>query len=460
MKKIISLICATITVAIFAFSATADTKPDFYINAINPGYSIDGMANVGEFIELKKSSTEPISLSGLSLRYTNGSGNSSVLFEFPENSAMIGQNLLLRLASSPDSANADLTYTKTLAFEAGPLELVSSEGAVLDSACWTGKDGCSSKFSSSKPTVLVWDDESGAYQHLEDYSPDFDEENPSYQSPPVEEPEDETVTPKCRNLLFSEILSYYELDQSEQFIEFYNGSDEDIDTDGCQINYKKKNYPLSGIAKARNYFVYFPTAFVLTKNPTSSNTIDLIDTDGTTVDSLTFYNGQKKATSYAQFGYGDTGKENWLTTYHPTPGVTNDYQAYRTCPAGKIINEDTGNCVKITTIDTLKPCPAGKYRNPLTGRCKSLETDSSSLKPCAEGYERNPETGRCRKIKSNTGADYPLSVQESGDEQTNFIAISAIIALVSLALIYIIFQFRYEIAKFFRKFFHSIRSKK
>ena len=454
MKKIILGAFIIFGSVFLGLTAMAEPKSDIYINAVNPGYSIDGIANVGEFIEIKKSSDEPFSLSGLSLYYTNGSGNRSVLFEFPDNSTMIGQTLLLRLASSPNSGNADLTYTKTLAFEAGPLELVTNDNVTLSSICWTGKNDCSSKFSSSKPTVLVWSDETKTYQHLEEYEPEFDAENPGYQAPIVDEIEEESIFPKCRNLLFSEILSYYELDKDEQFIEFYNGSDEDINIEGCQIEYKKKNYPLSGIAKARDYFVRYLNDFTLTKNPTSSNDINLIDADGSIADTLTFYNGQKKGTSYALFGYDENGKENWLITYHPTPGLSNDYQEYRTCSAGKVINEETGNCVKITTVDTLKPCPAGKYRNPLTGRCKSLETDSSAPKPCAEGYERNPETGRCRKIKSNTGADYPLSVQESGDEQTNFIAIGAIIVLISLALIYIIFQFRFEIVKFFRKIFH------
>ncbi|MBQ2637677.1 hypothetical protein IJG10_00940, partial [Candidatus Saccharibacteria bacterium] len=139
-------------------------------------------------------------------------------------------------------------------------------------------------------------------------------------------------------------------------------------------------------------------------------------------------------------------------TYMPTPGEENNYQKFKTCPVGKVINEETGNCVNETTLSTtLAACPEGKYRNPLTNRCKSYATTASAeLKPCAEGYERNPATGRCRKIVSNDGADYSL-VSETFEEKSKFIALYAVIGIVALGVIYILFQYREEIKKKFER---------
>ncbi|MBR5027006.1 hypothetical protein IKX64_00185, partial [Candidatus Saccharibacteria bacterium] len=116
--------------------------PEIYIKAISPGYTFDGKTNVGEFIELGKSpDVSSISLAGFVLSYTNSSGNSVILYEFPEGSWMTGESILLRLASSSGSELANLTYSKTLAYKAGPLMITKGE-AIVDQVCWTDKDGC------------------------------------------------------------------------------------------------------------------------------------------------------------------------------------------------------------------------------------------------------------------------------------------------------------------------------
>lgn len=449
MKKFIITISAAVASIIALGSTVSATSPPISISAINPGYTIDGVANTGEFIELRSSSDSAVPLTDLTLKYTNSSGNSSVIFEFPSDSTMLGETLLLRLASSPSANEADLVYTKTLAFSAGPLEL-QYKGETISSICWTGKNDCYGKFSSTHPTSLVFNEELEKFEHLKDYYPSFDPEKPSYHVPPTDTTKEETVIPKCRGLQFSEIFSYYENNYSEQFIELYNPLDHDINLDGCELKYKKKNYRLSGIIQSDHYFARYATDFKLTKNPTSSNSIELIDTDGLTIDEATYYNGQKKATAYAQFGHQSNGEEQWLQTYIPTPGEANNYQPYKTCEVGKVINEATGNCVKASSITkVLSPCPAGKYRSPITNRCRSLGSSTKELKPCAAGYERNPDTNRCRKIKQNTGAAYPLSASQTGD--SNFVALGAILIIIVLALFYIAFQFRYEFLDLFRK---------
>lgn len=430
--------------SIFYHSHVHATPPPVLIKSLNPGYTVDGRSNTGELIELTKLSPDSISLAGLSIGYTNSSGKKTIIYAFPDGSQMTGETLSLRLASSPTSELADATYTTSLAMKAGPLELIY-DSAVLDSVCWTGKDGCFSSFRSQDPTTLVRDLDSLDFTHQADYQPTpFDPLRLSL----TLSIDDEIPPAQCQGLEFSEVLSFYETSRSEQFIELYNPTADQILLDGCQLFYKNRHFPLSGIIPPESYFTRYATDFSLTKNPTSLNQIFLIDTNGATVATLNLPNGQKKATSFARFGFHSDGTAQWLSTYAPTPGEPNHYQQFRTCPPGKVINEATGNCVKPITVKTLEPCPPGKYRNPLTGRCKNLITIPAP-KICPAGYTLNPATNRCRKIPSvNTGASYPLTPTTSTPAST-FIALGALIFIIVLGLLYIAYEYRCEIAKLF-----------
>ena len=290
----------------------------------------------------------------------------------------------------------------------------------------------------------------GEFEHLSSYEPSYNKD--SYY---VEEDTDKgmVVVSQCKGLEFSEILSYYEASRTEQFIEFHNGTSEQILLDGCKIRYKNKSYDLSGIVLADEYKVYYPELFSLTKNPTSSNLLEIIDVDGTIVDTLNYPNGQRKGTSYALIGYDDSGKELWHITYAPTPGAPNNYQEFKTCEAGKVLNQETGNCVKATSI-TEKTCKEGYYLNILTGRCKKIE--QKTAKTCKEGYYLNPETNRCRRITENNGADYSLE-PEKYEEKSSFVALYAVLGALGLGLIYLIYESRKEIWKLFRKVFPKSR---
>ena len=427
-----------------------DDIPELFIRAVNPGYTIDGKSNVGEMIEIsRKNSDAPISLAGTAISYTNSSGNNSILFEFPEHSWMTGETILLRLASSPESELAAVNYKKTIAFS-GAIQLKNND-AIVDEVCWTGKDYCYKSFKSAHPTVLVRNLKIGLFEHLDEYEPHYDET--SYFVEQTEEEGYGKVASQCRNMKFSEILSYYETTKSEQFIELYNNGPEQVLLDGCKIRYKNKNYLLKGIVKPEGYFVYYPEGFSLTKNPTNSNTLELIDTDETAVDKLVYPNGQRKGTAWALIGYDEKGAEIWKMTYAPTPGEPNNYQEFRTCEKGKVINEATGNCVKVADLK-VKVCKDGYYLNILTGRCNKVKDTKN--KTCKEGYYLNPETGRCRKIKENKGADYSLE-PENYEESSAFIALYAVLGVIGVGLIYVIYEFRQEIWKLFGKAFRRFR---
>lgn len=427
------------------------------IRALNPGYTINGDSNAGEFIELVNLTGAPISLAGFSLTYTNSSGNITPLIEFPEGSVLTGENLLMRYYNSPEATLSDLTYTTQLALDTGPLEL-RYNGEIVDTICWTGKSPCLPKFNSKSPTSIVRDLETDEFSHIINYRPVFVPGRTTLILPaPVVDDETGNTTggqAKCRALEFTEIYTYYETAQSEQFIELYNPSDSTITLDGCAVRYKNKTYGLSGSIAPESYFSFYPgEQFSLTKNPTKSNQVDLIDADGQVVDELIYPHGQKKSASYAKF-FDASGAESWHITYSRTPTAFNQYQEFRTCPVGKVINPLTGNCINATSISdsSANACPAGKYRNPLTGRCKNIESSSSELKPCAEGYERNPETNRCRKIAStNDGASYALVPDTGETSTTTFVAFGVVIAVVLAGVIYISLQYRREIMRAFRK---------
>ena len=417
-------------------------EQEIYIKAINPGYTKEGKSNAGEMVEIaRKSSGEPIMLAGIAVRYTNSSGNTSILLEFPENSYLIGESIILRLASAPEAELANLNYGKTLAMKGG-VELVKGE-EVLDGVCWTGKAGCYKEFVSSKPTSLVRNETNGQFEHLDEYESIYDAL--AFRVETAQEEEGFGRMPsQCKSVQFSEVLSYYETVKSEQFIELFNLSSEQVLLDGCQIRYKNKNYRLEGMIGAEEYYAYYPIDFSLTKNPTNQNVLELIDVDGNVVDEISYPNGQRKGASYAWVGYNEAGERIWRVTYAPTPGSGNNYQEFKTCEEGKVINEATGNCVKVSTIAAAKICPEGQYLNILTGRCKKYVIENE--KTCKEGYYLNPETGRCRKIVENKSADYGLE-PEKYEEKSSFIALYLVIGVIGLGVVYLCYEFRRDIKR-------------
>lgn len=445
---------------------------DLIINALNPGYTVtendDKFSDVGEFIELLNLTDAPLVLAGYSLRYTNTTGKTVSLFTFPEGSYMTGKHLLLRYYKSPEAESSDLTYKTSLAMKAGPLELYY-EDEIVDQVCWTGKTGCTKEFkndsSTSFRTTLLRNIVSGEFEHFPviEYEPEYDPEIINFvlsDEDEVDSDESENLSPVCRGLEFSELLTYYAEDKSEQFIEFLNPTSQAIKLDGCKINYKNKLYPVSGTVLSGGYYAFYNSeTFSLTKNPQNPLALALIDANNEIVDEITYGNGQKKSTSFARV-YDTSGAEAWQLTYAVTPNAENIYQKFKSCEDGKVINEATGNCVKVTSLKSaattlqeklLEPCPEGKYRNPLTGRCKNITTTTSTLKECAEGYERNPATNRCRKITSdNDGADYAL-VPNTRSDGTVFIGIGIVAIIIALGGTYVILQFRSEIARTLRK---------
>ncbi len=467
--------------------------------AVNAGYKDDGSAQNYDFIELERIVEDYLELSSFRIIYTNSAGNVSGEISFAENLRMLGNRLVLGASISPQYSSADGSYylydfgSSGIASTAGMLELYRGEDKI-DEICW-GKLECDNSY--AKFATKFEDNYSlkrcskecldGVDFTMEKYYPDIYFESIA-ELPSDKESEVVSVSPSCNGVKITEVYSYYQANASEQFIELYNPTDVPILLDSCRVVYKNSVYPLFGELAPGDYYAYQDATLSLTKNPVSTNTISVIDLDGTVVDSIDYPNGQKRGTSYALFD-ANTELAFWRQTYQPTPSSANIYQEFQTCPEDKIINPATGNCVKkveASAEESAVICPEGKYLNPLTNRCKKIEAatvltpckdgyernpdtnrcrkieNTTTSTECKEGYERNPETNRCRKIRENTGelADYaPMPVEDS-EEYRNpkiFIAISTIAVAAIASISYVIYQYRLEIRKAIKAFSSKFR---
>ena len=414
--------------------------------AVNAGYKDDNSAQNYDFIALEKLSDEALALADFELVYTNSSGKEAGNIAFVNEQELQARVLVLGFAKSPQYAENDAGYlynfgSAGLASTAGKLSLFQNK-ELVDEVCW-GKIACAhqlSKFATDAESNFSAVLRDGEFVQ-EKYYPDIDE------AAILRKEKEKNY---CQNLQITEIYSYYEESSAEQFVELYNSGDDCL-LDGLNIGYKNKSYPLTGMLSAGAYLSYQDASLALTKDPTSSNTVSIIDDVGEIIDEVSYPHGQKAGRSYAQIG------GQWSITYARTPGAENVLQEYQTCPEGKVINEETGNCINEDS-ESETVCPDGKYLNPETGRCKKIE-EESTLGECAEGYERNPETNRCRKIQDTDGSEYAprTSASTSYSEPRRFVAYIALGLAILAGLIYVVFQYRQEITKFFRTLAGSLK---
>ena len=453
-------------------------------HAINAGYKDDASAQNYDFIELERLTDSGLGLAPFRIVYTNSSGNLAGEISFAEDLLLSSEHLLLGASVSPQYSQLEgsiYSYnfgSSGLASTAGKLELYQDD-QLIDEICW-GKLTCSSsyaKFATKEEdnySLVRCSGDCADNYVSQKYYPSPNPDSITTIVTETEEPD-----PSCSGIVIGEIYSYYTTDISEQFVELYNPTETSIPLDFCTLRYKKTTFPLSGNLDSGEYYLFRSADLALTKDPASSNLLEIIDSADSVVASASYPHGQKKGTSYALFD-ANLDTSFWRQTYSPTPGSANIYQEFQSCPAGKIINPTTGNCVKKATRSTIT-CPAGKYLNPLTNRCKNITAASTltpckegyernpvtnrcrkitsattALTPCKDGYERNPETNRCRKIRENTGetTDYaptPTSEEDKYQNPKIFIAITAFATVIVAGFVYVVYQYRQEIRKAFRR---------
>lgn len=123
------------------------------------------------------------------------------------------------------------------------------------------------------------------------------------------------------------------------------------------------------------------------------------------------------------------------------------------CGPGRERNPETNRCRNIASAQPqYVPCGPNQERNPETNRCRLIETASSELVPCGPGQERNPETNRCRRVA------VPNEQAIAGVQDVNVIATETPISwrfaifVGLLALIYGIWEWRYDIKNAYHRF--------
>ena len=304
-----TLVLATL-IAAPAFAEDVLPAPaPLYFSAVNAGYKDNDSAQNADFIELTKTTSEPLPLADYHIRYFNSSDKQAGELAYDDTMYLEGDKLVLGYKNNPQFADAPAEYLYTfsssgLASTGGRLQLLEDEN-VIDEICW-GKVTCERqlpKFATDaeqNQTALRCEDECEAEFDYDKYYPEPDFEAITIVLP--EDPEEleessasaeEAVAPvSCKGLIFTELLSY----SDDQFIELLNTSSETIDATGCQIRFKKKYYPLDAQIKPSAYYVVDDVP--LTKNPSSSLTLELLDDNGT-VDEISYAKGQKTGVAMA-----------------------------------------------------------------------------------------------------------------------------------------------------------------
>jgi len=278
------------------------------------------------------------------------------------------------------------------------------------------------------------------------------------------------------------------IDEGNEFIELYNPNISDISLENY-IFYvgtyaTKYNFPSNSIIGAGQYIVFSNDNIKFTLLNTTSS-VTLSSADGTLTDETPVYINSSDGMSWALVD------NIWQYTNQLTPGRANIASSIELddgltptsnlapCAANQYRSTETNRCrLIITSTSSLTPCKDGQYRSEETNRCRSIVSDSIALSACDEGQERNPATNRCRSISAVLGVS-SLSPCKAGQERNpatnrcrnvasaiptaeykpeqtnestnNYIIWWSLAAVLLVAIIYGIWEWRQEIVGLFRK---------
>ena len=277
-------------------------------------------------------------------------------------------------------------------------------------------------------------------------------------------------------------------DEGNEFIEIFNPNNTDIDLTNYVLyvgaNNTKYNFPAGSKIDAGQYLTFSNDEIKFTLLNTTGNVI-LRSVDDTLIDETPVYDNPGDGMAWALID------NVWQYTDQPTPGsanvsssveidsdvvlisnlapcADNQYRSPETnrcrlivtstsimapCKDGQYRSEETNRCRSIASDSAaLTPCDEGQERNPATNRCRSITAvlAASSLVPCKEGQERNPETNRCRNIASAIPlAEY--KPEQTNQSANNYIIWWSLAAVLLVAIMYGIWEWRHEIVGLFRK---------
>ena len=276
-------------------------------------------------------------------------------------------------------------------------------------------------------------------------------------------------------------------DDGNEFIEIYNPNNVDIDLVNYVMyigtNNAKYNFPTGAHIHTGQYLTFSNDDIKYTLVNTTGKVM-LRSADDTLIDETPIYENPGDSIAWALID------DVWQYTDQPTPSSANvasliefDIEIVVTsnlapCASNQYRSPETNRCrLIVTSISTLAPCKDGQYRSEETNRCRSIATDATALTPCDEGQERNPATNRCRSISAllasslvpckegqernpetnrcrNVAGAMPLAdykPEQTNNPTNNYIILWSLVAVLLVAIIYGIWEWRHEVVGVFRK---------
>lgn len=295
-------------------------------------------------------------------------------------------------------------------------------------------------------------------------------------------------------LVISEILPNASgSDTGGEFVEIYNPNDVEINLSGYALYIgpdfsRAYQFPVNTIVGPGEYVVFYNNDVNFTLLNTTGS-VRLQTATGLVVFETQTYDNPPEGSSWALVD------GTWQYTNLLTPGAINlpgdgltklsAMGVLAPCPVGQERNPATGRCRKIvSSTSVLAPCKDGQYRSEETNRCRSILSDVSALAVCAEGQERNPKTNRCRSIATN--ADTTLEPCKEGQERnpetnrcrniskmvaasyapektepiSNYFGWWVLGGVGFVAIVYGLWEWRYEVVKIGRKLKLSLKPRK
>ena len=467
-----------------------------------------------KYIEIYNPTNQNVDLTGWKIEYYAGSGTKTVGKIFKDE--VILANGFLVLSNDKMLAGAiKFDNNLGLAQNDGSVVLSRSDGSVADTVGW-GNNSKSAGSPIKGGVKIVWrcfigeniiDSKNNSTDFLSGKNLNNQEVVP-YSRPsckksesipkPIPEPPKELN--KCEGLKLSEIASNVD----EQFIEIINSGEKTVITTGCKLVVGDAGVRenIDDIELNPGEFLTIKIKNTKLKLPKTKGKVYLLDEAGSKIDSAE-YEKLAKSSSWSLID------DEWMQTFMITENSENIFKEYpdcqsgyernvlgrcvkiaippveSPCPVGQYRHPETRRCRKIETAKTitpckdgyyrseetgrcrsiasaaaktLKPCPEGQFRNSATGRCKKIASTDDIAKECPEGFERNPQTKRCRKIKSAnmpTVGSAAAEVKQVAGATWGWWVFGGVSLL---AVVYGVWQWRWEISQFVRKIRESIKS--
>jgi hypothetical protein len=315
---------------------------------------------------------------------------------------------------------------------------------------------------------------------------------PNIDGPQATMPEgDELRNGSCLPIFIAQPLQITELlpnpagvDGGHEYIEVYNPTDEAVNLSDYLLESGGVRYAFpEGLSiDSLSYYSFDPLGIELVLPNSVGREVSLVGVNGEIVSNSPAYESAPIDESWSLIA------DSWQFTNQLTPGTENMpsildevvpgqgsilapcadgwYRSVDTgrcrkiqvaatvvpCNDGQYRSEETGRCRSIATAAAavLKPCADDQFRNPDTGRCKQIASTEDVVQPCDSGYERNPDTNRCRKVVTAAMplAAFPVQpiVQTQGDSAGTI----ALAAVATIAVGYIVWEWRREIVRILR----------